>query len=129
MDVDFNVNNLGSKCRSKQELYSVLTMEGGIYLLPIQDATQSYLRDIMIGRKLFVKCKDVKVIHVAHYKGLRVRDVLSFANSKINIATYLPDYDYNKEPNRVWLWNLVNSLLHEEFKSTLKRRWRKRKEI
>ena len=55
MNVDFNINDLGSKCHSKHELYLVLTNEGGYYLPPMQDVTQRYLRYIMIGRKLMYK--------------------------------------------------------------------------
>ena len=82
----------------------------------------------MIGRKLFVRCKDVKVINVSHYKGLRIKDILSFSSSKINIEDYLPDYDYNKEPNRVWLCNIVNSLIEDEFKTYIAKKIKQRKQ-
>ena len=48
MSVDFNINDLAAKCRRKYELYSVLTTEGGVYLPPLQEATQKYLREILI---------------------------------------------------------------------------------
>ena len=28
---------------------------------------------------------------------------------------HLPDYDYNKDQNRVWLFNEVNSFIFEDF--------------
>lgn len=48
---DYNVNDVGVKCRSKREVYTVLTTEGGLYLPPMQDATQKYLRALMLGEK------------------------------------------------------------------------------
>ena len=88
-----------------------------MYLPPIQDATQAYLRGIMMGKKEYVKSKNVMVIKVPHYKGLTVAKILRFARSKQNINNYIPDYKYCKEPNREWLWNVINTLIPEEFQS------------
>ena len=85
MNVDFNINDLAAKCWSKYELYSVLTTEGGVYLLPLQEVTQKYLRKILIGWKQYISCKKVNVINVPHYKGLTVQDLLSFAELNVNI--------------------------------------------
>ena len=68
---DFTINDIGVKCRSKREVYTVLSSEGGIFLPPISDATQKYLRAIMLGDKDHVKCSEVKVIRVPHLEGLR----------------------------------------------------------
>ena len=29
----------------------------------------------------------------------------------------MPDYEYSKEPNREWLYNLLNTLIYEDFKT------------
>ena len=92
MNVDFNINDLATKCRSKYELYSFLTTEEGVYLPPLQEATQKYLRDIIIGEKLYINCKMINVINVLHYKDLTVQDILSFAELNVNITDYLPEY-------------------------------------
>ena len=42
----------------------------------------------------------VVVANVPMYEGLRVRDLQRFAQSKLYIDKYLPDYEYNQEPNR-----------------------------
>ena len=42
-------------------------------------------------------------------------NVLSFAESKTNIHEFLPDFEYDKLPNREWFWNVVNTLIHEDF--------------
>ena len=47
---------------------------------------------------------------------MTVRDMIKFAEGKIIIKYYLPNYDYPNELNIEWLWNLISSLIHEEFK-------------
>ena len=71
----------------------------------------------MQGDKKWIIWDKVKVIKIPQYEGLKVKDVLKFAASKIDIEAYLPSYDYPKEPNREWFWNIVNSLIPDEFKS------------
>ena len=85
----------------------------------MQDTTQKYLKDVLRGQMLYTKWKNVKIVHVSQYQGLRVKEILSFAKTKVHISKYLPDYEYNKDPNRTWLWNVVNLLIHDEFKELL----------
>ena len=112
---NFTIRDLSVKCKSKIELYNLLAREGKIYLPPKQDASQSYLRDILQGNKFYLRCDEVTVIKVPQYKGLRVNDIIKFASSNLDITKFLPKYSYQKEPNREWLWNVVNSLMTEEF--------------
>ena len=124
---NITVNDLAAKFKSKTELYNVLTREGEIYLPPKPDSTQKFLREVMNGSKLYIKCSNVAVIKVPHYKGLNVRDLLRFASSKVNIKDYLPDYKYIKEPNREWLCNVINSLIQEEFHEFIQEKVDKRR--
>ena len=48
---DFIINDIGVKCRSKREVYTVLSSEGGIFINPNLDETQKYLLEIMLGEK------------------------------------------------------------------------------
>ena len=59
--------------------------------------------------KSYVKWSEVIVIQVPQYKGLRVKDLPSFAESEFKIHDILQKYDYNKEQNREWLCNLINN--------------------
>ena len=123
---DFTVNDIGVKCRSKREVYTVLSSESGIFLPPISDATQKYLRAVMLGDKNHVKCSEVKVIRVLHLEGLRTKDILQWARERVDIDRYIPDYEYQKEPNREWFVNLVNTLLEEDFREFINDKWRSR---
>ena len=73
------LNDLSSKFKSKIEMYNLLTWESYIYLPQKQDSTQKFLRDEMLGNKLYVKCSSVNAIKVPQYWGLYVRDLLKFA--------------------------------------------------
>ena len=35
----------------------------------------------------------------------------------MDIDEYLSEFEYNKEHNRQWLWNLVNSLVSDDFQN------------
>ena len=89
-------------------------MEG--YLPPTQEATQKYLRTMMNRTKNYLNWKNVIVIKVPHIKGLTVKDIIEFSETQVDVHSYLSDFEYDKAPNREWLWNIVNTLIQSEFK-------------
>ena len=111
------ISDIAIKARSKKEVYNVLTVEGELYLPPIADTTQKYLKEILTGKKKYLLCKDVKVAKVPHTEKLRIRDILAFASKHIEIQSYIPEYEYNKQPHRDWLCNVINSLIPDKFKA------------
>ena len=116
----FTIKNLAVKCKSKTEIYNLLIRDGNIYLPPKQDATQKYLRDLIQGKKLHLKWSEVIATKVPQYGGLKVRDLLRFARTKVKIDEFLPEYSYTKEPNREWLCNVINTLITDDFKKFIK---------
>ena len=82
------------------------------------------------GKKLHLKWSEVILTKVSQYEGLKVKDLLRFAKSKTEIDQFLPEYSYNKEPNREWLCNMINTLITDEFQEFIKMKVEKRnKEI
>ena len=53
-DHNLTVADLPAKFKSKMELYNVRMREANIYLSTKQDATQKFLREILLGNKLYV---------------------------------------------------------------------------
>ena len=126
--MEYTVPELASKCRSKTEFYNILSRDGNIYLPPSQDANQKYLRSIMTGRKNYITWDRVNVIKVPQYEGLTVKQILAFAQQHAEIQTYLLEYQYDKIPNREWVWNVVNSLIPQEFKEFIDKKVKERKQ-
>ena len=49
---DFTVHEFGIVSQSKREVYDVLTIEGGYYLPPIEQANADYISDNLSGDKI-----------------------------------------------------------------------------
>ena len=92
------------------------------YLPPTQETTQKYLRAMMNRFKNYLNWKIVIVIKVSHYKRLTVKDIIEFAETQVDVHSYLPDFEYDKAPNREWLWNIVNTLIPSEFKDYIEQK-------
>ena len=73
-----------------------------------------------MGKKLHLECFEVNVIKVPQYKGLKAGYLIRFAESKLDIYKYLPEYSYDEEPNREWLCNITSTLVKDEFKEFIK---------
>ena len=105
-----------------------MSREGKIYLPPKQDETQSFLREIMMGKKKYVSWENFKAIKVPQYKGLTVRDILNFANRNIYIERFLPEFDCFKDPNREWLCNIINTMIPDKFQKYIESKIEERKQ-
>ena len=112
---ELSIVEVSAKLQSNKELYTILTKTGNLYLPPISYANQSYLRGVCNGQKLWIRCSKVKVVKVPHAKGLEVASILKFAFDHFDLIKYLPEYEYQKEPSRELVWNLVNTLIHYQF--------------
>ena len=49
---EFTVLEFGIVSQSKKEVYDVLTVEGGYFLPPIEQANADYISDILSGNKI-----------------------------------------------------------------------------
>ena len=123
---EMQISELGFKAHSKNEVYDLLWNEGGIYFPPIEDANHKYISQVIVGDKLHLKCKNIIVCRVPHLKGLTVEDLLKFGEENSNIKDYLPEYEYQKQPNRQWLCNILNTLLRDKFADFVKEKIRDR---
>ena len=50
-------------------------------------------------------------------------NIQKWAESKTGIKEYLPDYDYDKNPNREWYCNVCKDNSDNEFSKHLMPRW------
>ena len=80
------------------------------------DSNYKYISAILVGHKKVIKFKDLKVCSVPHLKGLTIKDLLEFSKTQIYIDIYIPDYEYDKTPDRSWIWNVINTLWQDKFR-------------
>ena len=61
------------------------------------------------------------------YYSIKVLQLRAYLNlhKKIYIFTY---YNYYKEPNREWLWNMVNTIIPEKFQNFVQAKVEERRE-
>ena len=88
-----------------------------IYTYPQKRLHSKFLRKIIIRKKKALSNEYAKIINVSQIKGLRVPQLLQYPRSKVHINSFLPDYDYAKEPNRSWLANILNYLIRTGFQN------------
>ena len=49
---EFTVHEFGIVSQSKREVYDILTVKGGYYLPPIEQANANYISDVLSGDKI-----------------------------------------------------------------------------
>ena len=86
-----------------KEVYTILSIDDGIYLPLISDANQSYLKGILISKKIYFLSKDIIIKRVLQIEHLRLKELINFASENCDIKSHLSNYDYNKELQREWL--------------------------
>ena len=113
-----NLNLLGIKARTKNELYRLLTTEANLYLPPQKETSIYFVRDIVQDRKkvslfFYIFCvqafymEQVKPRSVPQIKGLRVEDFVYFIETEVdNGIDYLPQNYKEITLNRQWIVNL-----------------------
>ena len=82
-----------------------------------------------MGKNKFLYSKDVKWVKVPHIKSLSIQDILNFAKEYTDIESYLPNYNYDKFPNRDWLCNVINTISNKEFSSFISGAMEKRDKL
>ena len=120
MEKEITINDIEIHVKSKKEIYHVLTVEGGLYLPLMMDANKRYIQDIMHGIKKFIYAKNVSIVKVLQIGNLSIKALLIWARENTSIESYLHSYDYEKYPNRDWLWNILNTIAYDKFQKLIK---------
>ena len=97
-------------------------MEGGYFLPPLADSHYKYISQLFVVDKKSIKWKDVKVCSVPHLKGLTIKELIEFARTNFEIDLYISDYQYDKNPNRNWIWNIINTWCQVEFQNYIEKK-------
>ena len=115
MEKEITISDIAIHAKSKKEIFHVLTVEGGLYLPPINDSNKKYIQNIMKGLKKFLYAKNVKVVKTPHIKGLSIKEIIAWAKDNSDIDCYLPTYSYHKYPDRDWICYELNTIENQKF--------------
>ena len=66
--------DFASKMRNKQEVYHFLTHEVGAYLPSYDTVTVWHMRDLVSGKRLRIKAKEIKHLNVPQYEDLKIEE-------------------------------------------------------
>ena len=72
---------------------------------------------------MFLKAALVAMIIVLQVKGLTVPKMIRLTRKKWDILNYLPEQKDCKLSNREFLWNVVNTLISDEFEYFIKEKF------
>ena len=76
-----------------------------------------WLREIMSGKRKFLKHHEMRSCYCPQYQSLSIAHVLEFAFSYPNVRDYFPeDRDMPRLP-REWILNMCHSLLKDDFQN------------
>lgn len=68
-------SDLAQFIRSKDDLYTILAIEGQLHLPPLDDCNMEFLRDSLAGKKKLLENKDVRTIAVPRVKEFKVHEL------------------------------------------------------
>ena len=80
-----------SKYSSKREVYQFLAGQVKAYLASFDSVSIYFLRDLVIGKKKFIKSEEIIHLFVPFYQGLSIEQMMKKAATFPNVADYMPD--------------------------------------
>lgn len=85
------------------------------YLSSYDTVTVYFCKDLITGKKKYIKCDQVKYMFVPQYESLSIERILEKAQQWLEVWNYLPDErDIHRLP-RQWLINVIFTLVGEPF--------------
>jgi len=102
---------LSKYIRSKEDLYTILGIEGQFHLPPFDECTMEFLRDALRGIKKLLSNSEVRQVSVPRYKEFNASSLYQSAMSDPSLRVYLPEPNgpRSKPCNRKFLFNVSKS--------------------
>ena len=85
-----NADEFASKYQSKTEVWRFLSTECKAYLPTYETVTIFHLRDLAANKRKIINCDDIKHINVPHFEGLKIEEMIKYAQRKPEIMRALP---------------------------------------
>ena len=84
-------SDISSHVQGKKDLYFVLSVEGQYHLPSFDETTVHFLREVLAGRKLVFKMRDLRPVHVPRMKEFEFKVLLEMAMNNAQMRRYLPE--------------------------------------
>ena len=81
--LDLTISDVSIKARSKKEVWTVLYVEGEVYLSPISNTNQKNLKEILTENKKYFLNKRILIKIIPKIENLIVKELISFAKQKL----------------------------------------------
>jgi hypothetical protein len=123
--VRITAKDFASKMRNKQEVYHFLTHEVGAYLPSYDTVTVWHMRDLVSGKRLRIKAKEIKHLNVPQYEDLKIEEFFKWAHN-FDVHAQKPGHIMNAFPleekereklPRQYVINVIYTLAGQEFRS------------
>ena len=82
---------------------------------------KDFLKKVLKEEKKLLSLKEVKYVNVPHYEQLSVKRFWPILRQDETLMKYMPDFtNENKVPDRVYFWNVANTLQNDYVQKVLK---------
>ena len=98
---------LGTKAKSKMDLYRLLSIDLGWFLPSYRRCPTRYLRQLLSGEKKVLLVTDVKTFDVPQYSELSVRKLYPYIKDTQDLNVFFPDYDNSELPERKFMISVL----------------------
>ena len=101
-------NDLRQFVKEKNDLYTILGIEGQFHLPPYDECSMEFLRDVLKGRKKLIRSQDICQVNVPRYKEFNATPLNQAAFLDPELRPYFPDPSGSKfrAINRRFLFNV-----------------------
>ncbi len=130
--MEIPIKLIGNIFRTKEELYTLIRDHGGYYLPPISHTPVQFLNDVLLGKKLLLKYKDVETTgEIPRIEEFRVKSLWDLIKARADFRPYFPDIpdSSNKLPDRKYMMNVMNTLEADVITTVFAEAMKKRKEL
>ena len=120
---------LGTKAKSKMDLYRLLSIDLGWLLPSYRRCPTRFLRQLLSGEKKVLLVTDVKTFDVPQYSELSVRKLYPYIKDTQDLNIFFPDYDNSELPERKFMISVLCTIRPDEIAQLVKDSRKKRSVI
>ncbi len=130
-NLEIPLTSIGNVFRTKEELYTLFQNHIGYYLPPLNKTPVQFLKDVLVGKKILLKQKEVETTgKIPRFEEFRVKHIWELTKVRQDLMLYFPDIlpSSNRLPDRAYLLNVLNTLEEDLITKSFSESMMKRRE-